>query len=421
MNNHNDLFSKCYRFEDAKKLQAMGLYPYFRQITGSTGHNVVTNGKRQVMIGSNNYLGLSHDPRVMEAAKDAIDKYGTGCTGSRFLNGNLDLHEELEARLAKFVGKEAALCFSTGFFVNQGTLGALIGRSDVIYSDRENHASIVEGTQVALGDTIRFKHNDMIDLERVLKNSREKYDGAMIVADGVFSMSGDILNLPPIVELAKKYNCKLYVDDAHALGVLGERGEGTGQHFGLHQDIDLVMGTFSKSFATNGGFIAGTADVIHYIKHKARPFIFSAAMSPASAATALRCLDIMETEPEHIQNLRKNAAFMSKNLKAMGFNTLNSQTPIIPLLIGDDGAAFAITQALCEAGVFMTPIVRPAVPDGCALLRTSYMASHTMDDLNFALEHLEAVGKKFGVLGNEENTIRLNKLAAENFGLHAVT
>jgi 8-amino-7-oxononanoate synthase len=415
-----DLFSKAYRFEDAKKLQAMGLYPYFRPITASTGNNVVTHGKRQVMIGSNNYLGLTHDRRVMEAAKDAIDKYGTGCTGSRFLNGNLDIHELLEARLAKFVGKEDALCFSTGFFVNQGTLGALVGRSDVIYSDRENHASIVEGTQVALGDTLRYKHNDIEDLERILKSTREKYDGAIIVADGVFSMSGDILNLPKIVELAKLYNCKVYVDDAHALGVLGERGEGTAQHFGLEKDVDLVMGTFSKSFASIGGFIAGTKDVVHYIKHRARPFMFSAAMSPAATATALKCLDIMETEPEHIANLRKNAAYMSKNLKAMGYNTLNSNTPIIPLLIGDDGTAFAMTQKLSELGVFMTPVVRPAVPEGCSLLRTSYMASHTIADLDYALENLEKVGREFGILANPEATERLNKLALANFGAHSI-
>ncbi|NDG84367.1 MAG: aminotransferase class I/II-fold pyridoxal phosphate-dependent enzyme [Proteobacteria bacterium] len=414
-----DLFSKCYKFEDAKKLQAMGLYPYFRAITASTGNNVVTGGKRQVMIGSNNYLGLTHDPRVMEAAKQAIDHYGTGCTGSRFLNGNLDLHEQLEERLAKFVGKEAALCFSTGFFVNQGTLGALVGRSDVIYSDRENHASIVEGTQVALGDTIRFRHNDMEDLERVLKNTREKYDGALIIADGVFSMSGDILNLPGVAALAKKYNCKLYVDDAHALGVLGAKGEGTGQHFNMHQDVDLVMGTFSKSFASIGGFIAGTKDVVHYIKHKARPFMFSAAMSPAATATVLKCLDIMETEPEHLENLRKNAAYMSKNLRSMGYNTLNSQTPIIPLLIGDDAASFAMTQKLCAEGVFVTPVVRPAVPEGCSLIRTSYMASHTKDDLDYALEHLEKIGKEFGILGNTENRERLHRLATENFGAHA--
>jgi 8-amino-7-oxononanoate synthase len=421
MSQSQDLFSKCYRFEDAKKLQAMGLYPYFRPITASTGNNVVTGGKRQVMIGSNNYLGLTHDPRVMEAAIDAVHKYGTGCTGSRFLNGNLDLHEELEARLAKFVGKEAALCFSTGFFVNQGTLGALVGRSDVIYSDRENHASIVEGTQVALGDTLRFRHNDIADLERILKSTRAKYDGAIIVADGVFSMSGDILKLPEITALAKNYNCKLYVDDAHALGVLGSRGEGTAQHFGLEKDVDLVMGTFSKSFASIGGFIAGPADVVHYIKHKARPFIFSAAMPPAAAATALKCLDIMETEPEHIANLRKNAAYMSKNLKAMGYNTLNSNTPIIPLLIGDDGVAFTMTKKLCDEGVFITPVVRPAVPEGCSLLRTSYMASHTQTDLDYALEHLEKVGKQFGILGSAEATERLNKLAVENFGAHAIS
>lgn len=420
MSQNQDLFSKCYRFEDAKKLQAMGLYPYFRPITASTGNTVVTHGKRQVMIGSNNYLGLTHDPRVMEAAKTAIDQYGTGCTGSRFLNGNLDIHETLEARLAKFVGKEAALCFSTGFFVNQGTISSLVGRSDVIYSDRENHASIIEGTQIALGDVLKFKHNDAEDLERILKNSREKYEGALIVADGVFSMSGDILNLPPIVELAKKYNCKLYVDDAHALGVLGEFGEGTGQHFGMQNDIDLVMGTFSKSFASVGGFIAGSKDVIHYVKHKARPFMFSAAMSPAATATALKCLDIMETEPEHIQSLRKNSAYMSKNLKAMGYNTLNSQTPIIPLLIGDDATAFMISQKLCAEGVFVTPVVRPAVPEGCALIRTSYMASHTQADLDYALEYLEKVGKEFGILGNSEATEKLNKLAVENFGAHSI-
>lgn len=415
-----DLFSKCYKFEDAKKLQAMGLYPYFRPITASTGNNVVTAGKRQVMIGSNNYLGLTHDPRVIEAAKDAIDKYGTGCTGSRFLNGNLDLHEELEARLAKFVGKEAALCFSTGFFVNQGTLGALVGRSDVIYSDRENHASIVEGTQVAMGDTLRFRHNDMADLERILKNTREKYDGALIIADGVFSMSGDILNLPGILELAQKYNCKVYVDDAHGLGVLGPRGEGTGHHFGRQNEVDLVMGTFSKSCASIGGFIAGTADVVHYIKHKARPFMFSAAMSPAATATVLKCLDIMETEPQHLVNLRKNSEYMSKSLRAMGYNTLNSRTPIIPLLIGDDAASFAMTQKLCAEGVFVTPVVRPAVPEGCSLIRTSYMASHTTDDLDYALEHLEKVGREFGILGNTEATERLHRIAVENFGAHAV-
>jgi 7-keto-8-aminopelargonate synthetase-like enzyme len=233
-------------------------------------------------------------------------------------------------------------------------------------------------------------------------------------------MSGDILKLPEIAALAKKYNCKLYVDDAHSLGVLGSHGQGTAHHFNMHNDVDLVMGTFSKSFASIGGFIAGSADVVHYIKHKARPFMFSAAMSPAATATALKCLDIMETEPEHIQNLRKNSAYMAENLKRIGYNTLNSQTPIIPLLIGDDATAFAISQKLCEEGVFVTPVVRPAVPEGCALIRTSYMASHTKDDLDYAIEHLEKIGKSFGVLGNPENTEKLNRLATENFGAHSI-
>lgn len=416
-----DIFSKAYRFEDAKRFMSLGLYPYFRKITGSTGNNVITGGKRQVMIGSNNYLGLTHDPRVMEAAKSAVDKYGTGCTGSRFLNGNLDIHEELEERLAKFVNKEAALCFSTGFFVNQGTLGCLVGRSDVIYSDRENHASIVEGTQVALGDTVRFRHNDMADLERVITNTREKYDGAIIVADGVFSMSGDILKLDQLVQVAKRHNCRVYVDDAHSLGVLGPLGQGTGVHFGLQNDVDLVMGTFSKSFASIGGFIAGDADIVHYIKHRARPLIFSAAMAPSATATVLKCLDIMETEPEHIAQLRENSAYMSENLKAMGYNTLGSRTPIIPLLVGDDLAAFALTKRLTEEGVFVTPVIRPAVPEGCALIRTSYMASHTKADLDYALEHLEKLGREFGVLGNSETTEKLNALAKDHFSYDVAT
>jgi 8-amino-7-oxononanoate synthase len=416
-----DIFSKAYRFEDAKRFMSLGLYPYFRKITGSTGNNVVTGGKRQVMIGSNNYLGLTHDPRVMEAAKAAVDKYGTGCTGSRFLNGNLDIHEELEERLAKFVNKEAALCFSTGFFVNQGTLGCLVGRSDVIYSDRENHASIVEGTQVALGDTVRFRHNDMADLERVITNTRAKYDGAIIVADGVFSMSGDILKLDQLVQVAKRHNCRVYVDDAHGLGVLGPLGQGTGFHFGLQNDVDLVMGTFSKSFASIGGFIAGDAEIVHYIKHRARPLIFSAAMAPSATATVLKCLDIMETEPEHIATLRENSAYMSKNLQAMGYNTLGSRTPIIPLLVGDDLAAFALTKRLTEEGVFVTPVIRPAVPEGCALIRTSYMASHTKGDLDYALEHLEKLGREFGVLGNSETTEKLNALAKDHFSYDVAT
>jgi 8-amino-7-oxononanoate synthase len=413
----NDLFEKCRSFDDAKKVQAAGVYPFFRAIEETNGSTVVTHGKKRVMIGSNNYLGLTHHPRVQEAAKKAIDHYGTGCTGSRFLNGNLKLHEELEERLAAFLGKEACLVFSTGFLSNQGTISCLVGRNDVIYSDRENHASIVEGTRAAIGDTVKFRHNNMVDLERVLAATRSKYEGALLVADGVFSMSGDILNLPKAVELAKKYDCRVYVDDAHALGVLGPKGQGTEFHFGMPYAADIVMGTFSKSFASIGGFVAGTEEVIHYVKHKARSFMFSAAMPPAAAGTVLECLNIIEEEPQHLANLWKNARKMNAELHRLGFNTLNSQTPIIPLLIGDDFQAFEFTQKLYERGVFATPVVKPAVPDGCALIRTSYMASHTESDLNYVLEVLEKLGKEFGIIGDTDRQHELAMLAQTHFGV----
>ncbi|MCM2276956.1 MAG: aminotransferase class I/II-fold pyridoxal phosphate-dependent enzyme [Oligoflexia bacterium] len=412
-----DLFSKCYAYDEAKKAQSLGLYPFFRPIESTVGSSVVTHGKRRVMIGSNNYLGLTHHPRVQAAAKAAIDKFGTGCTGSRFLNGNLALHEELEVLLADYLGKESALVFSTGFLSNQGALSCIVGRSDVLYCDRENHASIIEGTRLAIGDTVKFRHNDMADLERVLNSTRGKYDGALIVADGVFSMSGDIFNLPRVIELAKKYNCRVYVDDAHALGVLGPKGQGTEHHFGMVNSADLVMGTFSKSFASIGGFVAGTKDVMHYIKHKARPFMFSAAMPPAAAATVLECLRIVQEEPEHLQNLWKNANKMARELSGMGYNTLNSRTPIIPLLIGDDYMAFQFTNKLYESGVFATPVVRPAVPEGCALIRTSYMASHTEQDLDYVLEVLSKLGKEFGIIGNRDRQAELAELAHTHFGV----
>jgi 8-amino-7-oxononanoate synthase len=410
-----DIFDKCRDFQDAKKVQSAGLYPYFRPIESTVGSSVVTHGKRRVMIGSNNYLGFTHHPRVQAAAKAAIDQFGTGCTGSRFLNGNLILHEELETQLARFLGKEACLVFSTGFLSNQGALSTLVGRNDVIYSDRENHASIIEGTMVSLGDTIKFRHNNMADLERVLINTREKYDGAMIVADGVFSMSGEIFNLQKASELAKKYDCKLYIDDAHALGVMGEQGQGTGHHFNRVNDIDLVVGTFSKSFASIGGYVAGSEEVIHYVKHKCRPFIFSAAMPPAAVATVLECLKLVQEEPQHLKNLWKNANKMKRELVRLGYNTLNTQTPIIPLLIGDDLKAFAFTQKLYEAGVFATPVVRPAVPEGCALIRTSYMASHTDKDLDYVLEVLDKLGHEFGIIGSKDRQEELAALAQTNF------
>lgn len=419
MSGNKDLFEKCFVWDEAKKAQAAGLYPFFRPIESTTGSTVVTHGKRRVMIGSNNYLGLTHHPKVREAAKRAIDQFGTGCTGSRFLNGNLTSHEELEVRLAKYLGKESVLVFATGFLANYGALSTMVGRGDVIYSDRENHASIVEGQRAALGDTLKFKHNDVKDLERVLIATREKYDGALIVADGVFSMSGDILKLPEIIQLGKKYNCRVYVDDAHALGVLGPKGQGTEWHFGMPGQADLLMGTFSKSFASLGGLIAGNKDVISWLKHKARSFIFSAAMPPAAVATVLECLNIVEKEPEHHENLWRNARKMQKELVGMGYNTLNSQTPIIPLLLGDDMTAFAFTQKLYENGVFATPVIRPAVPDGCALIRTSYMATHTNEDLDYVLEVLHKLGKEFGVLGEGSRQAELAEIARHHFGQNA--
>lgn len=412
-----DLFAKCHSWDEAKNAKASGLYPFFRPIESTSGSSVVTHGKRRVMIGSNNYLGLTHHPRVQAAAKRAIDVYGTGCTGSRLLNGNLVAHEELELGLAKFLGKEAALVFSTGFLANQGTLSCLVGRSDVIYCDRENHASIIEGTRLAIGDTVKYRHNDMADLERVLANTRSKYEGAIIVADGVFSMSGDILNLPKVAELAQKYGCRLYVDDAHALGVLGPKGQGTEHHFNMPGVADIVMGTFSKSFASLGGFIAGSRDVIEYVKHKARPFMFSAAMSPASVATALECLKIVQEEPQHLANLWRNAKRMSKELRLMGYNTLNSQSPVIPLLIGDDSTAFLFTQKLYENGVFATPVIKPAVPDGCALIRTSYMATHRDEDLDYVLDVLKTLGKEFGIIGTRSRQAELRSIAQQHFGI----
>lgn len=416
-NDSKDLFSKCLKFEDARKAQAANLYPFFRAIESTAGSAVVTKGKRRVMIGSNNYLGLTHHPKVREAAKMAIDQFGTGCTGSRFLNGNLILHEDLERELAQFLNKEAVLVYATGFLTNLGSISCIMGRGDVIYSDRENHASIIEGQRAAVCDTVKYKHNDMEDLERVLKMTREKYEGALIIADGVFSMSGDILKFKEFHKLARKYGCRTYVDDAHALGVLGPKGQGTEHHFGMPNASDLTMATFSKSFASIGGYLAGSEDAIHYIKHKSRAFMFSAAMPPAAVATVLECLRLVQREPEHLESLWKNARKMQKGLTELGYNTLNSQTPIIPLLIGDDLMAFHFTQRLYEMGVFATPVVKPAVPDGCALIRTSYMATHTDDDLNYVLDVLDKLGHEFGIIGNPERQEQLAALANHHFGV----
>lgn len=392
-----DLFEKCLTFTDAKMMQQAGVYPFFKALEGAAGPRVISEGKERVMVGSNNYLGLTQNKRVAEAAKRAIDKYGTGCTGSRFLNGNTDLHEELEASLAKFLQREAVLVYATGFMANLGSISCLVGRKDIIFSDRENHASIVEGQSAAIGETIKYKHNDMGELERVLREY-EHVPGKLIVFDGVFSMTGRIVNLPELTRLAKKYGAKTYCDDAHALGVLGPGGRGTPHHFGLNGEVDLVMGTFSKSFASLGGYIAGSKDVIHYIKHKSRAFMFSASLPPASVATVLECVKVIQEEPTLVDRLWRNARKMKAGFEALGFDTMGSQTPVIPVLIGDDLKAFMFVKRLYELGVFATPVVSPAVPKGYALIRTSYMSTHEDKDLDFVLDVFSQVGREFGII-----------------------
>ncbi len=391
-----DLFEKCRTFTEAREVMKSGLYPYFIPLDDTEGTEVTIGDHRLIMIGSNNYLGLTADPRVRRAAVDAVRRYGTSCTGSRFLNGTLALHKELEERLAAFVGKEAALAFSTGYQTNVGTISALVGRGDVVITDREDHASIVDGCRLAFGKMLRFRHNDMPDLERVLRNAPSEA-GKLVVVDGVFSMGGDIAPLPEIVDICTRYGAHLMVDDAHSIGVLGQ-GRGTAAHFGITGQVDLIMGTFSKSFASLGGFIAGDADVIHYIQHHARSLIFSASMPPASAATCLAALDIMESEPERYARLQEIGDKMQAGFRALGFNIGETQTPIIPVIIGDDMRTFQMWKALFDSGVYTNAVISPAVPPGMQLLRTSYMATHTDEQLERVLEVFGEAGKRMGVI-----------------------
>lgn len=391
-----DIFEKCRCYTAAKEAMAAGLYPYFIPLTENEGTEASFHGHRLIMCGSNNYLGLTTDPRVRQAALDAIHRFGTSCTGSRFLNGTLELHEQLEHELAEWVGKEAALVFSTGMQTNLGTISALVGRNDVVILDKDDHASIVDGARLGWGETKRFRHNDMQDLERVLAGVPEG-QGKLVVVDGLYSMGGDIAPLPEITALCQKHGARLMVDDAHAIGVLGG-GRGTAAHFGLTDSVDLIMSTFSKSFASLGGFVAGDEDVIHYIKHHARALIFSASIPPANAAAALAALKIMHEEPERIQRLNAIGERMRRELRAMGFNIGNTASPIIPIIIGDDTLTLMAWKALFEAGVFVNPILSPAVPQGQQLLRTSYMATHTDEQLDYVLETYARVGKQLGLI-----------------------
>ncbi|MBO6575253.1 MAG: aminotransferase class I/II-fold pyridoxal phosphate-dependent enzyme [Rhodothermales bacterium] len=398
------LFDKTHRFFAPNGLYAQvknaDLYPYFRAIEKNDGARAIIHGREIVMAGSNNYLGLMSDPRVKEAAAWAIENYGTGCTGSRFLNGTLDLHIELEARLARFMGKEACVLFSTGYMTNQGVLQSLAGKGDIIFSDKDNHACIVAGTQVSLADTWRFRHNDMAHLRRLLERARTERPsaGLLIVTDGVFSMSGVLAKVPELVELSQEFGAALMLDDAHAVGVVGPGGKGSAAHFGLGEHTHLTTGTFSKSFASLGGFCVGDHDIIEYIRHTSSTHIFSASMPPANVATALKCLDILEEEPERVERLWEISDYMREGFRSLGFNVWSSQSPIIPVVVGDLHTCFRFWKDLLEEGVFVNAVVPPAVPQGQSLMRTSYMATHSNEDLDFILDTFKRVGKKHGVI-----------------------
>ncbi|MEK7698257.1 MAG: pyridoxal phosphate-dependent aminotransferase family protein [Nitrospirota bacterium] len=391
-----DIFEKCCKFTAAKEIMDAGIYPYFRVIESAQDPEVLVDGKKMIMIGSNNYLGLTNHPRVKEAAIEALRKYGSGCAGSRFLNGTLDIHVNLEKKLARFMRKESALVFSTGFQTNLGVISAIAGKDDVILIDKMNHASIIDGCRLSFSETKKYRHNDMEDLERLLQQYNDK--GNLIIVDGVFSMEGDIADLPNIVKLARKYGARIMVDDAHGIGVLGRTGRGTAEHFGLEDEVDLIMGTYSKSLASIGGFIAASEEVIHYIKHFARALIFSASPPPASIASVSAAIDIIEEEPERRERLRRNTNKMLKGFKALGFDTGRSETPIIPLIVGDDQRAFLMAKMLHDKGIFANVAVSPAVPNGNALIRTSYMATHTDEQLDKVLKAFEEVGKALEII-----------------------
>ena len=385
-----DIFKKCKDYDTVKKVIEAGVYPYFHQLESGQDTEVIMEGHKTVMIGSNNYLGLTSDPRVIEAGVVALKQYGSGCSGSRFLNGTLDSHVALEKELAEFLHKEAVITMSTGFQTNLGIISAIAGRNDVILCDKENHASIYDACRLSYAKLIRYEHNNMEDLEEKLK-SVEPDKGILIVTDSVFSMSGEICNLPKLVELKHKYGARLMLDEAHGVGVLGEYGRGAGEHFNLEDEVDIIMGTFSKSFASLGGFMASTQEVIDYVKHNSRPFIFSASITPASVACARKSLEIMKTEPERIKNLRDISAYMRKLLKDYGVNIIDAETPIIPIYTYEDERTFVACKMLLERGVYVNPVVSPATPVGQSLLRTSYTATHTKEQMEYCAKQIKEV------------------------------
>jgi len=380
-----NLLDKCVRFTRAREAQAAGFYPFFIPIESSDGAEVLVRGEPKIMMGSNNYLGLTHHPKVVAAADAALKKYGTGCTGSRFLNGTLDLHEQLEDRLAHFLGKEAALVFSTGYQTNLGVVSSLVHKGDYLFLDKLNHASLVDSARLAYGTVCRYHHNDMRALEQQLAQTPANA-GKLIVTDGVFSMDGDIVNLPDMVSLAEHYNADILVDDAHAIGVLGKQGGGTAQHFGLEDEVSLIVATFSKSLASIGGVVAGAEPVIHYLKHHARALIYSASMPPASVATVLAALDVIEEEPERREALWRNTRRMQDGLKSLGYDIGESETPVIPVLIGDLPEMIMLWKRMFDSGIFTNPVIPPAVPEHSCRLRISMMATHTDEQIDYVLD-----------------------------------
>jgi 8-amino-7-oxononanoate synthase len=402
----NLLQQRMLKYDAPQRAKAAGVYPYFRVIESDQDTVVTMNGRKVLMFGSNSYLGLTNHPKLKEAAKRAVDKYGSGCAGSRFLNGTLDLHLELENALADFVGKEEAIVFSTGMQVNLGVLSSLLSRQDFIINDSANHASIIDGTRLSFATVRKYEHNNMESLDKVLNRiEQEKAHEEvirLIVMDGVFSMEGDIARLPEIVSLAKKYNANIMVDDAHGLGVLGDHGRGTANYFGLTDEVDLIMGTFSKSLATIGGFIATSHEIANWLKHNARALIFSASIAPANAAAVLAALDIIKSEPERIEQLWKNTRYAKAQLDELGFETGHSQTPIIPIYVRDVDKTFMLTRMLQDEGVFVNPVITPAVAPEDTLIRFSLMATHTFEQIDFAIDKISQVAKKLEILTQQE-------------------
>ncbi len=391
-----DMFEKCRKYTAAKEVMAAGFYPYFHVVESEQSPEVIVEGKKMIMLGSNNYLGLTNHPKVKEAAIEAVKKYGSGCAGSRFLNGTLDIHVKLEEKLASFFRKDAALAFPTGYQTNLGIISSLAGKDDVVVIDKLDHASIIDACRLSFAEVKKFKHNDMDNLEYILKNSGRC--GKLVVVDGVYSMEGDIAPLPDIVRVGKKYGARIMVDDAHGIGVLGSTGRGTAEHFGLEKEVDVIMGTYSKSMASIGGFAAADKDVIHYLKHTSRPLIFSASPPPASVASVIAALDIIDQEPERRERLWNNTHKMMHAFKQLGYDTGVAETPIVPLIIGEMERTFLMWKMLYDEGVFVNPVVPPATTPGRCLIRTSYMATHTDEMLDRVLGVLEKAGKQLGVI-----------------------